>query len=638
METNLQETEIPELEDPDEEIRSAKRKRRLKIIVSIIVLLLAAAAALYFLFGRVSPAAQASSQYTFHTVERHDITSSLSGSGTLQPADSYSVTALVSGDILSADFEEGNIVEKGSVLYQIDNSDSLTSIEQAENSLEQTRRNYSQRIKSLSDLQVKASCAGTIISMEVEAGDKVSAGQLIASIRDSATMTLTVPFGIDDAGLLTVGQTAEVVLDSTFERISGVISKISPIEEVLAGNMIVRMVTIDVNNPGGLSISHIATASVNGIFSNGSGSFNYKEEKTVTAAAGGEVAAVYADEGGFVQKDMVLVELKSDSLSNEIASSANTLRNEELSLENRYKQLDNYTITSPISGTIIEKYYKEGDKMETGKLLCIIFDLSYLTMNLNVDELDIAKIQIGQEVTVTAEALGDKTFTGVVTRININGTTISGVTSYPVTIRIDETDGLLPGMNVEAEIIVSHSSNVVAIPVSALSRGNRVLVKPGDGAIQSDFENAPQFDRENMPQFDRENTPQFSNGDRPAYRGEGGSQQTGESGMQRPDGATVRQFTTGPQEGQLQTGTPTGENGLPEGFQYVVVTVGASDGNYIEITSGLSEGDEIAYIADTQVQEMFMPGMQVVGVAPSPGGMGPPPGGGNATYVTRSIG
>jgi HlyD family secretion protein len=46
------------------------------------------------------------------------------------------------------------------------------------------------------------------------------------------------------------------------------------------------------------------------------------------------------------------------------------------------------------------------------------------------------------------------------------------VTSYPVTIRIDETDGLLPGMNVDAVIVVESRPNVLAVPVSAVVRGN----------------------------------------------------------------------------------------------------------------------------------------------------------------------
>ena len=57
-------------------------------------------------------------------------------------------------------------------------------------------------------------------------------------------------------------------------------------------------------------------------------------------------------------------------------------------MENTQKQLENYTITSPISGTVIDKEYKSGDTVESGKTLCTIYDLSYLTFTMYVDELE----------------------------------------------------------------------------------------------------------------------------------------------------------------------------------------------------------------------------------------------------------
>lgn len=53
---------------------------------------------------------------------------------------------------------------------------------------------------------------------------------------------------------------------------------------------------------------------------------------------------------------------------------------------------------------------------------------------------------------------------------------VGSVTTYPVTIRIDETDGLLPGMSVDATIELQHADNVLVIPAAALNRGNTVLV------------------------------------------------------------------------------------------------------------------------------------------------------------------
>ena len=133
-------------------------------------------------------------------------------------------------------------------------------------------------------------------------------------------------------------------------------------------------------------------------------------------------------------------------------------------MENTQKQLENYTITFPISGTVIDKEYKAGDTVESGKTLCTIYDLSYLEMTLNIDELDISTVEVGQAVQITAEAVESKTFTGVVTKVSVAGNTSGGITSYPVTVRIDESDGLLPGMNVDAEIVLVHIFKFIQFP------------------------------------------------------------------------------------------------------------------------------------------------------------------------------
>ena len=114
--------------------------------------------------------------------------------------------------------------------------------------------------------------------------------------------------------------------------------------------------------------------------------------------------------------------------------------------------------------------------VKTGDTLCIVYDLSYLEMTLNVDELEILSIKEGQTVTITADAISDRTFTGVVTSVSAAGPTTGGTTTYPVTIRIDYTGDLLPGMNATAEIEVSSAENALTIPNGAVVRGNYVLV------------------------------------------------------------------------------------------------------------------------------------------------------------------
>ena len=133
--------------------------------------------------------------------------------------------------------------------------------------------------------------------------------------------------------------------------------------------------------------------------------------------------------------------------------------------------------SSFISGTIIEKNAKVGDALSTGSDLCTIYDLSYLEMTINVDELQVSSLKVGQSVQVTADAVKDKTYEGLVTRVSMKGDTSGGTTTYPVTVRIDETDGLRPGMNANAEIVVAQAKNALTVPNAAIVRGGYVLVR-----------------------------------------------------------------------------------------------------------------------------------------------------------------
>ena len=137
--------------------------------------------------------------------------------------------------------------------------------------------------------------------------------------------------------------------------------------------------------------------------------------------------------------------------------------------------------------TVIENAAKVGDALSTGSDLCTIYDLSYLEMTINVDELQVSSLSVGQTVQVTADAVQDRTYEGVVTRVSMKGDTSGGTTTYPVTVRIDETDGLRPGMNANAEIVVAQAKNALAVPNAAVVRGGYVLVtQDSPSAVNAD--------------------------------------------------------------------------------------------------------------------------------------------------------
>ena len=445
-------------------------KKNWKWLVPLVVV---AAAGAVFLIGGGNKAASGDVTYAETTPIRQDVSNSLSGTGTLNPANTYTVKSLVDGKILTGDFEEGDKVEEGDVLYTIDSSDASTNLEKASIALQQAQRSYDKTV----DLQyVRAEVDGTVSSLKVAKGDQVTSGQEVAVIRDSSKMLLNLLFPAADAANFSVGQSADVVLDGTFETLKGTITAVTGTDELSTGNLLVRTVTIRVNNAGGLTTAQAATASINGVSSIASATFAYQAERTLTAQASGTVSAINVQEGGAVSKGDIIIELTGDELTESIQSASESLRSAEISMQNQQDNMSNYTITSPISGTIIEKDAKQGDALTSGSTLCVIYDLSYLEMVINVDELQIGALSVGQKVQLTADAVTDKTYVGTVTRVSMKGSSSGGTTTYPITIRIDNTDGLRPGMNANAEIVVAEAGNALVVPNAAVIRGGYVLV------------------------------------------------------------------------------------------------------------------------------------------------------------------
>ena len=450
-------------------------KRNWKKITAVVCV--AAVAAAVLLPKNSKKAVQASTQYMEAALERRDITNTFSGSGTISAANTYTVKSLVKGTVLTADFEVGDTIEKGTVLYTIDSSDVATSVEKAQLALEQAQRSYD----DTADAQyIRSVIGGTVASIKVKAGDYVTAGQEIATVRDDSSLLLTLEFPAADASGFAVGQAAEVILNGTFETLSGTVQAVAGTDTISSGNLLVRTVTIAVKNNGSLTTAQAASATINGVSALASARFDYQHQQTVTATTSGTVAAVCVKEGTAIEANTAIVQLSGTELSRQVQSAADSLLNAQLSMSDTQKQMENYTIPSPISGTVIQKNVKAGDTVGTdttaSETLCTIYDLSYLEMTLNVDELEILSIKEGQTVTITADAISDRTFTGVVTSVSAAGTTTGGTTTYPVTIRIDDTGDLLPGMNATAEIEVSSASNALAVPNGSVVRGNYVLV------------------------------------------------------------------------------------------------------------------------------------------------------------------
>ena len=460
-------------------------KKRRKWIKRVLVIA-AVLALLFWIVVRpmLGGTAAVSGAYQTAQVQRQDLTVSVSGSGTVTPIESYQVSALVTGEILESPFEDGDQVEKDQLLYRIDPGSAQTALQQAQLSVQQAQMNYDTLASSL---QVKAIGGGVVQTLHVQEGDLVSAGTAIADITDTSTMTLTVPFQAGDAAHISAGQTAQVTLSGTLETLSGTVESVASADQVGSGGALVRQVKIRLTNPGALTDATTATARVGSYACAAGGTLSPRLRQTITAAASGEITSLNVSVGSRVSAGAVLATIGGESAENSLADAALAVQNAQLSLQSAQEALDSYTITSPISGTVIEKNLKAGDQLNGGDsgAMAVIYDLSQLELQMDVSELDIGQIQPGQTVEITAEALPGQTFTGVVEKVSVNGTTTDGFTTYPVTILLSEYGDLNPGMNVSADIIVERSENALCVPAEAVNSDGTVLVA-GEGAFAED--------------------------------------------------------------------------------------------------------------------------------------------------------
>ena len=167
---------------------------------------------------------QLSGSYLVSTVTRQDQTVRVSGTATLQPADSYNDTTLLSGDIVSAPFEEGDLVTKDTLLYTMDSSDAQDSVDRAQISVEQAQMTYQQAQEAL---HPTAPISGTVSEVYVHNGESVNAGSQLARIVARTELSIDFLFPYASPSDFYVGQTATVFIDGYAGTQTGTVTNVS---------------------------------------------------------------------------------------------------------------------------------------------------------------------------------------------------------------------------------------------------------------------------------------------------------------------------------------------------------------------------------------------------------------------------
>ena len=231
----------------------------------------------------------------------------------------------------------------------------------------------------------------------------------------------------------------------------------------------------DVNNPAGPADIQVVDATIAGATAG-------------VAAAEGNVAAAEAQLARARAAADLQLEKPSDQetaiLEAQVASARTNLELAQLRL--RQGQ-----IIAPIDGRVASVLVREGEQAAPGAPAITILDEAAYHITVNVDEIDIDRVDVGQPVSITLDALPDTPVEGIVSEIAPTSTATSGVVTYLVTINIDNDTAfdLRPGMSASAAITVDELDGVLVVPNWAV-RLNRetgeafVLIRRADGTIE----------------------------------------------------------------------------------------------------------------------------------------------------------
>jgi len=241
------------------------------------------------------------------------------------------------------------------------------------------------------------------------------------------------------------------------------------------------------------------------------------------------------------------------------------IKQEEAFLESARHDLTKVRVNSPITGLVTRLNIEEGETAvvgtmnNAGTVLLTIADLSIIETEIEVDETEIPRIEIGQAAKITIDALPDREFPGTVTEvgnspIQTTGSAATGrATNFKVVVTIEgEVPGVRPGFTCTAVVTTATRTQAVAVPIQSLTI--REFVVDAEGNIVR------------------------------TARG-------------RTGGPTARTTTPGPavdlpegQERKELEGVFVVRDGVAT---FVPVKVGIAGERYFEVLSGLAEGDQV---------------------------------------------
>jgi len=198
----------------------------------------------------------------------------------------------------------------------------------------------------------------------------------------------------------------------------------------------------------------------------------------IKAQAKGKVDKVLIAVGEQVKAGEILIRLNSQQQQESMEEKRLNLELAKMNLASKAQELEKYQVRASVNGKIIELNVEAGKEIPSDKPAVVISNLDGMKMVIQVDEIDIPLISLGQKATVYTNAFGDRAFEAVVTSIAEKGKIENNVVTFATELTLVEPGPLKPGMTGDADIKVEHKENVLRLPFNAVQ-----IYEEGKGTV-----------------------------------------------------------------------------------------------------------------------------------------------------------
>ncbi len=448
-------------------------KHKKILIASSIILLLGICLLLIFKSGSKSTYAITRETYV---VKSGDISTSITGSGTIASSNEKTISSEVAADVLSVNVSVGDEVSKGDVLFELDTATLDSQVRSQQKNVNSLLKEVNSYVEDIENLTVYATSSGYVSNLNSKVGDDVSKNSTLFTLSNDDYYYLSCYFYYNSSANLKVGDTAKVLIADNLAEFDGTVSFVSDYKTISEEGIPVQEVEIKIPNPGYTLAGFSARGTIyTGTLTLVSSSFSEIKEGSPMSfklLSSGTIETLNVKNGDYINAGEIVATLSNDDLYENLEDAKESYNNAYEDLLDTKEMYDFYTITAPIDGIITSLNVDAGDYVREEASLATLVNNQNLEFMIDVDELEILDVSLGQEVEITIDALSETSINpiiGYVSEIAYEGTYSNSVTTYPVTVSFSGDENIKIGFNSSATILTSHVENVLVVPVEAIS-------------------------------------------------------------------------------------------------------------------------------------------------------------------------